>query len=257
MPKVIINGTRLYYEEHGSGEPLILIQGFAGGSNAWFRQVPVLEKHFRVITFDARGLDKSDVSKVPYTLPVMEEDIVCLMDHLKVREAHILGTSLGGLVAQAVAIGHPERVLKLVLVSTFSGTDILLTSPHLKEIYDVSRNLDAGSMMAQFIALAFNKRFYRDMINFLSILRRNYAYNDYFKQMQLVGEYSTTDRLKLIRAPTMVITGSADNIVPPENSIILSEKIPHAKLVVVSGGSHAFFLEMSSRFNREVQRFLG
>ena len=132
MSKTIINETGLYYEEHGSGEPLILIQGFAGGSNAWFRQVPVLEKHFRVITFDARGLDKSDVSKVPYTIPVMKWDIVCLMDHLEMPKACILGTSLGGLVAQAVAIEHPERVTKLVLVSTSSGTDILLTSPHLK-----------------------------------------------------------------------------------------------------------------------------
>ena len=257
MPKVLINGTGIYYEEYGTGEPLILIQGFAGGANAWFRQVTVFSKKFKVITFDARGLDNSDVSNIPYTVPVMVNDVLGIMDYLKIEKANILGTSLGGLVAQAFAVTCPERLDKLVLVSTFPGTDILKTSPGLKSVQDIRADMDVGKTMGYFISIAFNKRFYRGTINFLSLLRRKWAYNNYFKQMESIGDYNMVERLHLVRAPTLVITGSDDKIVPPANSELLVKNIPGARLIIVKGGSHAFFLEMSGRFNTEVLHFLG
>ncbi len=257
MPKANINGSGLYYEVFGEGKPLLLIQGFAGGLNAWFRQVPVFKKKYQVIVFDARGLGKSDISPIPYTMSVMEQDVIGLLNHLHIKKAHVLGTSLGGLIVQSVAINYPERVDKLVLVSTFPGTALLGTSAELKKVHDFDlKSGDAGKTMGYFISLAFNKRFYRDMINFLSLLRRKYAYNDYLKEMQSMGHYSVVDRLNLIKAPTLVITGSGDKLIPPCNSEILAARIRGCLLVVVEDGSHAFFLEMSGRFNKEVLKFL-
>jgi 3-oxoadipate enol-lactonase len=256
MPIAFINGTNLYYEEHGRGQPLVMIQGFAGNQFAWFFQVMAFEKHFRVITFDARGIGKSSVSKVPYTVPVMVDDVVGLMDHLKIDRAHILGLSLGGLVAQVIAIDHPERVMKLVLVSTLPGTHLEYIAGEVRGVGNAILNMDVIQAMDYFIKVAFNKRLYRNLIRLLSRPRLVASYSDYFKQMQTVGEYSTVDRLHRINSPTLVITGSNDRLVSPHCSEIIAEKIPHARLVMVKGGSHAFFLEMRGRLNREVLHFL-
>jgi 3-oxoadipate enol-lactonase len=256
MPIAIINGTKLYYEEHGHGQPLVMIQGFAGNQFAWFFQVMAFEKHFRVITFDARGIGRSAVSKVPYTVPVMVEDVLGLMDYLKIERAHILGLSLGGLVAQVIAIDHPERVMKMVLVSTLPGTNLEYIANGVRGVGREVLNMDVIQAMGYFIKIAFNKPVYRYLIKLLSRPRLLAAYSNYFKQMQTVGEYSAVDRLQSIQAPTLVITGSNDRLVSPHCSKIIAGKIPHARLVMVKGGSHAFFLEMRGRLNREVLHFL-
>jgi 3-oxoadipate enol-lactonase len=256
MPKALINGTRLYYEEHGQGQPLVMIQGFAGTHLAWYFQVRAFEKYFRVITFDARGIDKSATSEVPYTVPVMVGDVTGLMDYLKIDKAHVLGLSLGGLVAQAMAINRPEKVKKLILGSTLYGTDIQCVSESAGALGKDFLNKDLVKVMNFFISIAFNKRLYRYLIKLFARPRLIAEYSGYFKQMQTVGEYSTYDKLHLIQAPTLVITGTGDRLVLPHCSELIAEKIPHARLVMVKGGSHAMFLEMRGRFNREVVRFL-
>jgi 3-oxoadipate enol-lactonase len=256
MPIANINGANLYFEEHGQGQPLVMIQGFAGNQFAWFFQVMAFEKHFRVITFDARGIGRSSVSKVPYTVPVMVDDVLGLMDYLKIDRAHILGLSLGGLVAQVIAIEHPERIMKLILVSTLPGTNLEYISEGVRGVGRKVFNMDVVQAMDYFIKIAFNKPLYRYLIKLLSRPRLLTAYSDYFKQMQTVGEYNTVDRLHLIQSPTLVITGSNDRLVSPHCSEIIAGKIPRARLVMVKGGSHAFFLEMRSRLNREVLNFL-
>jgi 3-oxoadipate enol-lactonase len=257
MPRALVNGTNLYFEVRGRGEPLLLIQGLAGGANAWFRQVSVFEKYYTVIVFDARGLDRSDLSAVPYTLPVMVGDVIGLLDHLNIKKAHILGTSLGGLIAQAIAVDYPDRIMKLLLVSTFAGTDILTTSPALVQVNNFSLGMHSNETLKYFVSLAFNKPFYRESIRILSLFRPRFVYEGYFTQMRTMGEFSMVDRLHLLKAPTLIMTGSEDKIVPCENSRLLASRIPHSKLLIVEDGSHAFFLEMAGRFNTEVLRFLG
>ncbi len=256
MPKANINGSGLYYEEHGQGEPLILIQGFAGNQIAWFFQIRAFEKYFRVITFDSRSIGKSDVSPVPLTIPLLVEDVIGLMDYLKIDKANILGLSLGGLIAQSIAIRYPERVMKLILGSTLPATEVQYVLPDIKDMMQEQTLKDVSGIMNRVISIAFNKRRYRYIIKLLSRSRLESEYSDYLRQMQSLEHFSTLDKLQQIRASTLVITGSGDRLVSPQCSELIASRIPHSKLIIVKGGSHAFFVEMRGRFNREVLRFL-
>ena len=266
MPKANVNGINVYYEVHGQGEPLVLIQGFGGGHEGWFFQTRAFKKHYRVITFDNRGIGKTDKSSGPYTIKTMADDAIGLMDYLGVDKAHILGASLGGMVALEIAIGYPERVSKLVLACTSTGegeiTDIhpeMLRAIGIKEgSTEVDfRSVDFVKAMSAIISLAFNKRLYRMLLLPISKVHMKLGgVGGHLEQMEAVAGHSIIDRLHLIEAPTLVITGMEDRIVSPHSSEVIESQIPNAKLVKVEGGSHAFFMEMRGRFNRDVLDFL-
>ena len=265
MPKATINGINMYYEVHGKGVPLVMIQGFAGNHQAWFFQAPVFKKYYRVIIFDNRGIGKSDKSSEPYTIKTMAEDVIGLMDYLNIDKAHVLGLSLGGMVAQEIAISYPERVSKLVLGSTFAGGEINDVHPEMVKAFaapEGTANIDFRSIpiekvMYKMTSLAFNRRLYRMIL--LPLSKRSIKSinpEGHFKQMAAVSDYTTLDRLHLIKAPTLVTTGTGDRIISPGASEVIASHIPNAKLVLVKGGSHAFFMEMRGRFNKEVLGFL-
>jgi 3-oxoadipate enol-lactonase len=255
----------MYYEVHGKGVPLVMIQGFAGNHQAWFFQTPVFKKYYRAIIFDNRGIGRTDKSSEPYTIKTMAEDVIGLMDYLNIDKAHVLGLSLGGMVAQEIAISYPERVIKLVLGSTFAGREINDVHPKMVKAFaapEGTANIDFRSIpiekvMYQMTSLAFNKRLYRMIL--LPLSKRSMKSinpEGHFKQMAAVSSYTTLDRLHLIKAPTLVITGTGDRIISPGASEVIASYIPNAKLVLVKGGSHAFFMEMRGRFNKEVLGFL-
>jgi 3-oxoadipate enol-lactonase len=266
MPLANVNGIRLYYQAHGQGEVLLLIPGLGAGHEAWFRQLHAFRNHFRVVTFDPRSIGKSDRPKQPYGFRSLADDIVCLMDHLSVGKAHILGQSLGGIVAQEVAVDYPDRVMKLVLVSSgIAGGDDNFISPALMETMGIRvfgqqidfSKLKTGKTMATLIGLSFHKRLYRTAMQLLSrFFVKPEMFDGLSDQIRAVTGHSTIDRLHLVKARTLVITGADDKIVSPRASEVLAAKIPNARLVMVKGGSHGFNVEMTSRFNREVLGFL-
>ena len=255
----------MYYEVHGKGEPLVLIQGFGGGHQGWFFQVPAFRKHFLVVTFDNRGIGKTGRSKEPLNIKTMADDVIGLMDYLAVDKAHILGLSLGGMVAQEIAITYPHRVRKLVLGSTFATRRMSNVNPESPRASDVQegpsnaamQNLGFDKLMKFMISSAFNRALYRIFFTLiLRIQRRSIDIEGYFEQMHAVRGHSTADRLRLIHTPTLVITGTGDRLVPSHDSDVIARSIPNANLVKVDGGSHAFFIEMRGRFNEEVLAFL-
>jgi pimeloyl-ACP methyl ester carboxylesterase len=265
MPKAPVNGISMYYEVQGKGVPLVMIQGFAGNHQAWFFQTPVFRKYYEVIVFDNRGIGKSGRAGEPYTIRTMADDVIALMDYLGIDKAHILGLSMGGLIAQEVAISYPERLIKLVLGSTFTETERNDVHPELMKALGIRegdtsvdiRKIDFRKLMNFMVSSAFNKRLYRMVL--LTLSRRSMKSIDasgYLEQMAAVTSYTTLDRLHLIKAPTLVITGTGDRIVSPGMSDSLASRIPNATLVKVKGGSHAFFMEMRGRFNKEVLEFL-
>jgi len=266
MPKAKVSEINIYYEVHGQGEPLVLIQGLSGSHSAWVFQARAFKKHYQVITFDNRGAGKTGKSSGPYTIRTMAEDTIGLLDYLGVDKAHVLGISLGGMIAQEIAINHPEKVRKLVLACTSAGgerrTDIhpeMLVAIGVKEgtaAVDFS-SVDPVESMSAIISLAFNRRLYRMVLLPLSRISMKLGGGaGHLEQMEAVVGYSTIDRLHLITARTLVITGTDDRIVPPHYSEVLASQIPNARLVKVEGGSHSFFVEMRGRFNREVLDFL-
>jgi pimeloyl-ACP methyl ester carboxylesterase len=266
MPQANANGISLFYKVQGKGEALVLIPGLGAGHTAWFRQLHAFKKQHKVITFDPRSIGKSDRPKQLYGFKALADDVVGLMDHLAIKRAHILGQSLGGLVAQEVAIDYPDRVLKLVLVSsTVAGGDTNPTNPELMETLGYrgeDKDIDFSKVntrktMNVLIELSFSKVLYRKAMQFMS---RFYVKPEMFDglsdQLRAISGHNTVDRLHLIKAQTLVITGAEDRIVSPHSSEVLADKIPNAKLIMVKDGSHGFNVEMTSRFNREVLDFL-
>jgi pimeloyl-ACP methyl ester carboxylesterase len=267
MPIAHVNGTDIFYRASGQGEPLVLIMGLGANHSSWGPQIPAFKKHYRIVTFDSRGIGKSARATEPYTLRTLADDVIALMDHLGMDNAHVLGVSLGGMVAQEIAISYPQRVRKLVLVSTTPGgggpEDVhpeLLKAMGLKE---GSSPVGAGSVdpkkfIGPLVSLAFNRRLYRlFLVPVAKIYMRLGGFEGIAAQMKAVEGHNTRDRLGLIKASTLVITGDADRLVPPSLSDVLASQIPNARLVKVEGGSHAFHFEMKKRFNREVLDFLG
>jgi 3-oxoadipate enol-lactonase len=266
MPRASINGINLYYRVFGRGEPLVLIMGFGGAHEGWFFQTRAFKRHYQVVVFDNRGLGRSDKSAQPYTIATMADDTVGLMDHLGIDSAHILGQSLGGIVAQELAICHPERVRKLVLVSTSCGEgEITDVHPEMLKAIGVEdgsaepnlEKVDFYESTSTIVSLAFNKKLYRTLLVPLSRYNlKKVGVDGHRAQMQAVVGHTTADRLHLIQVPTLVITGSDDRIVSPRSSEAIASRIPDSRLVMVEGGSHALNLEMRNRFNSEVLDFL-
>jgi len=267
MPGANVNGTNIYYEVHGQGEPLVMIMGFGGGCRGWYFQVRTFKKHYKVIIFDNRGIGKSDKATEPYTIRTMASDTLGLMNNLGIEKAHVMGMSLGSLVAQEIAIEHAERVDKLILACASIGEteeddmhERMVKAFKVKEGPDGVdlRSVNFEEAMDTVIALSFNKRLYRMLLTPLSkVYVKMVGVDGHFRQIEAVMGYNTLDRLHRVTAPTLVLTGTEDKIIPPKYSEQIASRIPNARLVKVEGGSHALNIEMRSRFNKEVLDFLG
>ncbi len=268
-----LNGIRLYYQAQGQGQTLVLIPGMGADHSSFFRQVPVLRRHYRVVTFDPRGLGRSSRPGEPYAFRALADDVAGLMDHLGADRAHVLGQSLGGIVAQELAIDYPSRVDKLILVSTLAGGDAEGTNPALTATFGPAPGaagpgssgaggtrfpgMDTRKTMDTLIALAFNRWAYRTAMQLASRwFVRPEMLDGLPDQVAAIAGHTTIERLHLIQARTLVITGDGDRIIWPQASERLAAGISGAKLVMVKGGSHGFNLEMAGRFHREVLDFL-
>ncbi|HWP66898.1 MAG TPA: alpha/beta fold hydrolase [Candidatus Limnocylindria bacterium] len=275
MATARIGGIDLYYEEHGAGEPLLLVMGFATDSTAWLYQVPEFAKHYRTIVFDNRGVGRSAKPAGPYTIHEMADDAIGLLDHLDVRRAHVLGLSMGGMIAQELALRHPARVNRLVLAATFPEPDAdiertreftlgrmggTVTADGAVQI-DI-KALDPLLLFQHLLPLVFSQDFLATQLPklmqlFGGALQYGVSMEAIVGQLEALMGHKATDRLHRIAAPTLVLTGDADRLISPANSRILAEHIPGAKLVTIPGGSHGFNIEQPEVFNRTVLEFLG
>jgi 3-oxoadipate enol-lactonase len=264
MPIANVNGINIDYRVEGEGEPLVMICGAGADKSSFKSQTASFKKYFCTVTFDSRGSGKSDKPAGPYTIKMMADDTVGLMDHLGIEKAHVLGVSMGGMIAQELAINYPERVNKLVLGCTFARKDE--TSGWSKEFDEaimtyVRSSQDKASlrrlgyvMMDLQINNGYNRFLFLPLIKIA--LRFMPAAPGVDAQFAAVGTHDTSDRLGMVRAPTLVITGSDDRLINPVSSELIASLVPGAKLVKVMGGGHGFMMEMSDKFNREVLDFL-
>jgi pimeloyl-ACP methyl ester carboxylesterase len=266
MPKSRVNGINISYKVQGRGEPLILIMGLGGECGDWVLQARAFKKYYRVITFDNRGVGKSDKPGEPYTINEMADDIVGLMDYLGIDKAHILGVSMGGMIAQEFAINHPERVRKLILVSTTAGRDEkgghspeLLRAMGLKAGFSDEdiKSADMGKVMTSLNAHAFSGGAIKLVaVPFCWVRGKLFGIEGLKGQFEAAMTHSALGRLHMIKAPTLVMAGTEDRIIPSSSADMLASRIPNARLVKVEGGSHTLVAEKRSRFNREVLDFL-
>jgi 3-oxoadipate enol-lactonase len=258
MAIVKINDINIAYTERGKDEAVVLIMGLGANKESWVMNMPALSKHYRVIAFDSRGVGATDRSGEFYTMGRMAEDTVGLLDALNIERAHIVGVSLGSMIAQEIAINFPQRVNKLILAAATPG----MSDAANKDMWDKK---NAEMQRRTGLGEDFNERIISDPDSFdvvkIMVLGARYYFNrvgpsGVLDQLRAVSKHNTIDRLDQIKAPTLVMAGTDDKIVPIEFSRIVAEHIPGAKFLAFERGSHSFFMERSKRFNMEVIKFL-
>lgn len=262
MPQVKVNGVQLYYEEHGEGEPLVLVPGFGTGLWIWYRQVPTLAEHFRVVTFDPRGVARSEQRDEAVEMRTFADDVAALLRALDLESAHVLGASFGGFVAQEFALRYPQMTRSLILCCTsFGGPGHRPPAPETLAAIASTKGLNTEERVRENWLLAFSKDFTVDNPDEVERVARLRAESYvpefvYLRQLQAAMAFDAEARVSQIEAPTLVITGDEDVIVPHENSRNLAVRIPRAELRIVRGGSHTFFIERADEFNRAVIDFI-
>lgn len=261
MPKVRVGQVELFYEEDGHGEPVVWIHGLGLDHQVWGLQASLFAQHFRCVTFDNRDAGQSDRSPSSYTMKTLADDVIGLMDALAVDKAHIVGLSMGGAIAQELAITHPARVNRLVLVSTYTssdrrGADVLHSFALMRARFSREEYARATTpwvftygdyQIPGLVDLAI-ARFEEDPY-FLPA-------DVYARQVEAALSHCTEDRLSRITAPTLIVAGDEDLMTPMRFTRTLHERIPGATLAVIRGAGHALILTRAGEFNRLTLSFL-
>lgn len=264
MPIAQANGIDLYYEEAGSGPTLLLLNGEGGNTLDWASLLPALTYRFRVVTFDARGAGRSSAPPGPYTTRQMADDAAAVLDRVGAARAHVVGLSLGGMIAQELALAHPDRVDRLVLVATHAR-------PARPAFWDAwttffvqaqERGLDRAGTVLWFMAWMFTPAF---MARHEQVQEAVAMWLDdpllapahgRTAQGAAARDHDTLERLPLIAAPTLVVVGDQDILTPVANARELVEGIPGARLQVLEGGGHLALIECEEAFTDALLAFL-
>lgn len=266
MPYAINKGARIYYETTGTGEPLAMVIGLGGVIQAWGLQIAELSKHYRVVALDNRGAGKSDKPDEPYPMALFADDLRAVLDHAGIDSAHVMGASLGGLIAQEFYHLHPSRTRSLVLACTGVSVNHPKTVPPSAEVWEtltidrgnVSRRAIMESMTEIFYSAAFRER----VVNLVDrLLKYETAApqpaHAYTRQLQSVFDYRPdAGSPRDIDVPVLVVHGDQDRVWPVANARLLADEIPGARLHIIAGAGHMVMVEASRDYNRAVLNFL-
>lgn len=263
MPMAKVGDINIHYEIQGRGEPLLLIMGYAGSGFMWGEEfLHPLSRHFEVIYFDNRGTGLTDKSDAEYTIPLMAEDAAGLLDYLNFPDTSVFGISMGGMIAQELALRHTQRINRLILGCTFcGGPQATQPSPEVVEKLIVPPEMPPEEAVRRVWPVIFSPGFVERRGDFLDrMTERALAHRTppyvMAQQMNAIQSFNTYERLGQITAPTLVVTGDGDILVPPANSNILAEKIPGARLEIVKGVGHGLFWEAPEDVVSIIREFL-
>jgi 3-oxoadipate enol-lactonase len=251
---------RLYVEEHGEGEPLLLIEGLGQSLWAWREQIPVFARHFRTIAFDTCGTGRSAVPDEPYGIDELARDAA---DILEGRTADVVALSMGGYVALTLALARPKLVRSLVLVGTGAGGPDRVPRPQeVRDAFEAAIGLPFDEYGRRTMPLTFSPGWTeRNPERFEEILaaRSEHPTPDVTLDAHLQACYAFYDRgceVERIDVPTLVLHGDADVIVPVENGRMLASRLPDARYVELAGRGHNVQLEDPATVNQLTLRFL-
>jgi 3-oxoadipate enol-lactonase len=254
MPTLTVNDTDLHVERRGAGEPLLLIQGMTGHSLHWGEPLLcALERDFEVVAYDHRGVGRSAPYESPFTIVDLAADAAALLEALDVDRAHVLGISMGGMVAQELAIAAPERVRTLTLGATYcGGPGSQFTEDRV--VNDLAMAIlsgDADRRIRTGWAFNVSPQFASGEGNFERFLEVALAYPVplpmVIAQMQAIMGHDTSARLGEIAAPTLVVHGTADQMLVAANGELVASLIPGSRLELLDGVGHLFFWEQPER----------
>lgn len=256
------DGTRLHYSVSGrrDGEPVLMIQGLGADSRGWLRQRLAFAARHQVIVFDNRGVGRSDRPPGPYDLEVMATDALAVLDAAGVADAHVMGASMGGVIAQIIAVRHPERVRSLILACT-ACRQLPWRRELLAEWAEVAEHEGMGGFTTYAVRWVIGPRSLRRFwpaLGLVGTLAQNLTPDSFLAQVQAI--LATDDdlrfELRAVRAPTLVLVGTQDILTPLGDSEEIADLIPGAELAVIGGGAHGFMFEHASAFNRTALDFL-
>jgi pimeloyl-ACP methyl ester carboxylesterase len=258
-----INGSRLHYETEGHGPPLLFVAGLGQPAIAWDPElIQQMAKQYQVITYDNRGTGLSDKPDEPYSISLFASDAVGLLDTLNIQQAHVFGVSMGGMIAQELGIHAASRVASLTLgCTTPGGRNAVQAPPESLKMLEGRAGMTPEEAAREGWKLSFSDDFIRThraelegyVQRTLTQVTPRFAYERHFQATLTLRVFK---QLKEIAAPTLVITGKDDILIPAANSEILAREIPGAELTRLDNVGHGFFISARDRFVKVFQEFL-
>ena len=249
------DGAKIAWQSDGPEDApaVLLVMGLAWPAASWYRQVPALAERYRVLRLDNRGAGLTgDVSGAPYTVETMAGDCLAVLDEAGVGAAHVVGISMGGLMAQELALSSPDRVRSLCLMATHSGIANAALNPDAMEMLQKRATMTPAEAAEASIPFNYAPTTPRVLIEEDWAVRFPLAAtNDgYLAQAAGTSQWSGYDRIASITTPTLVVHGEIDRLVPPANGEILAERIPGAELTVVAGANHVLTTDEAEQVSK-------
>jgi 3-oxoadipate enol-lactonase len=266
MPTTQVGSHTVYYDDYGAGHPVLFMSGLGSTRLGWWKQIKPFSSKYRVINMDNRDAGDSGLGTGPYTIADMAEDVVGVIQNLKLGPTHMVGISMGGMIMQELAIRHPELVDKLVLVSTTAGGPTGVNAkPEISALLVRKEDEDIETRVRNtFTAIAGEGYMAKHPEDLDQIVKNSIAKpmsaESYQRQLgACVGHFrqGVADQLTKITVPTLVVHGDYDPLIPYPNGQYLAEHIKGARLVTFPGVGHISMIESPERFNREVIKYLG
>ncbi len=251
-------GAKIYWDEQGSGEPLLLIMGLSYPSYMWHRSRPTLAKRFHTVALDNRGVGQSDAPPGIYSIALMASDAAAVLDTAGIESAHVFGVSMGGMIAQEFALQYPNRVRSLILGCTAAGgPHAVQAEPEALQAV-LRRNVTPEQAKETIIPFIYDPATPRERIDEDMAIRMKWypSPQGYMGQLQGIFGWEAYSRIAQITAPTLVIHGESDRLVPAANGRLIAEQIPGSKLVLIPNASHIFETDQPAIAQNAVLEFL-
>jgi pimeloyl-ACP methyl ester carboxylesterase len=261
MPQAEINNISCYYEVHGKGRPLMLVGGLSSDCQTWKLVVDKLKKDFQVIVFDNRGVGRTQYPRGSFDIPIMTKDALALLDHLKIEKADILGHSMGGYIAQEMAITCPDRVNNLMLASTAAFTSARNKFLFSNMVGMLEKDIPHDLFLKEFMCWLFAPEFFNGKVKrtvFIQyVLNAPYrqTIDGFRRQVKAYSAYNSYDRLKKIKAKTLVISGRRDLLITPDEVQLLASRISNARLEYIEDVAHVLPIEDPKIFIEHIRAF--
>jgi pimeloyl-ACP methyl ester carboxylesterase len=259
MSTTVLEGVRLAYSVEGAGEPVLMIQGLGYGRRGWGPAPGMLAQRFQVVTFDNRGFGESDAPPGPYTTATLAGDALAVLDAAEIDRAHVVGISLGGMVAQELALAQSERVRKLVLCSTTAGGPTAVPMPEQTvALMGRASHLDPHDALHQFVVNALSADPPAELVEEIVAYRAANPPDPagWWAQAAAGAAHDAMARLGEIRVPTLVVHGTVDNVVDVGNARLLADAISGARVELFEGVGHLLPWERPKEFTALVEGFL-
>ena len=258
MPFLENQGAKIYWDEQGSGDPLLLIMGLSYPSYMWHRSRPLLARKFRTIALDNRGVGQSDAPPGVYSIALMASDVAAALDAAGVEAAHVFGVSMGGMIAQEFALQYPQRVRSLILGCTsFGGVHAVRAEAAVLQTL-VRQDMTPEQSKEAMIPILYDSETPRERMDEDMAIRMKWypTRQGYAGQLQGIMSWEAYGRIEQVAAPTLIIHGESDLLIPSANAKLMAEQIAGSKIVLIPNAGHIFETDQPEAAHRAILEFL-